>query len=279
MPVDNRKKKFNIDKILDETPPKDTPEPVIDLDAEPTTEPVVTPDVEPTPEVVVEEPEDVSTTVEPGSEPEPEEKTVDKPVDYKEKFSESSREAMSLHFKNEKLNSLLSGDLEVSDPTEEELRAYAKTNDADYDELDTFSKNILRRTLITEKKETKRTQAYDEIKKIDTWAKKVEEFVVSEENIAKYPSLEGQQEDFKRYCMKDTQRGVDFNLLVASFLYENDNIPERKNKGSLFLSRGNGRATPPVLTGISADEAASIRVNNPKEYRKLIKAGKIRIEV
>jgi hypothetical protein len=255
-------------------------------------EPEVTPEVpvEPVvePEVPVETPiETIETPEEAPIEPVVEETPVEEPKvevkreepDYKEKFSESSREAMSLHFKNEKLNSLLSGDLEVPEPTEVELRAYAKTNDADYDELDTFSKNILKRTLVTEQKEAKRAQAYEEIKKIDTWANKVDAFVTSEENMTKYPSIEGREEDFKRYCMKETQRGVDFDLLVASYLYKVEDVPVEKKKGSLFLSRGNGRAETPKPLGITAGEAELIRKNDPREYRRLIKSGKIKISI
>jgi len=274
MPIDNRKlKKVNIEE-LDLTPPvipESAPEPEPTLEPEVTLEPELEPvlESEPTPEP------EVDVEPEPTPEPEP----IKEDVDYKEKFSESSREAMSLHFKNEKLNSLLSGELEVPEPTEEELRAYAKANDSDYDELDNFTKSILRDTVYTKKKDELRSKAYKELREIDTWAKRVDEFVSSEENITRFPSLEGQEETFKRYCMKDTQRGVDFNLLVASFLYENDRIPEKKNKGSLFLSRGNGRTVPSVPIGISAGEAERIRINDPKRYRQLIKAGKIKIEI
>jgi len=273
MPVNNKAKR------------KVTPEEIEELATAPIVEePTPTP-VEPEAPEPIKEPDEVEkpveTIVEPIEPPVEPIKEEEKPkeTDYKEKFTESSREAMSLHFKNEKLNSLLSGDLEVEVPTEEELRKYAKENDADFDELDTFSKNILKKTLITEKKEAKRALAYEEIKKLDTWANKVEAFVVSEENVAKYPSLEGQEEDFKKFCMKDTQRGVDFNLLVASFLYESEQAPAPKKKGSLFLTRSNGRAEPPRPVGITASEAETIRLTDPKRYRVLIKTKKINIEV
>jgi hypothetical protein len=269
MPVDNRKRtKVNVEEVLNE--PVTPVEPIIDIDT-----PVETPTepVEPV-ETSIEKPAEVEKSVE---ESKPEVKKEE--PDYKEKFSESSREAMSLHFKAEKLSSLLSEDLEVPEPTEGDLRAYAKANDADFDELDSFSKNILKRTLISEQKEAKRAAAFSEIKKLDTWANKVNDFVSSEENMTKYSSLEGREEDFKRYCMKETQRGVDFDLLVASYLYKNEEIPVAKKKGSLFLSRGNGRAETPPPVGVSAGEAEVIRTRDPKEYRRLIKAGKIKIEI
>jgi hypothetical protein len=271
--MDNRKRiKLKVEDI--DTPPV-TPE-VPEIPEVPET-----PEIPETP-IIPESPEspDVpeSPEVPEGEEPAPKlEIPVKPPVDFEEKYKESSREAMSLHFKKEKLESLLSGELDVAEPTEEDLRKYAKDNDADYDDLDTFSKNILKRTLITERKEAKRVTAYEEIKKIDTWAVKVEEFVTSEENITKYPSLEGQEEDFKKFAMKETQRGVDFDLLVGSFLYKNEFTPVKKNKGALFLSRGNGSATPPKPLGISASEASSIRVKDPKRYRQLIKEGKLKI--
>jgi hypothetical protein len=272
MPLDNRKlKKVKLEDI-DITP--------VTLEVPEVPEVPETPEITEIPEVP-ETPEtpEVPETPE-GIEPAPKLEIPVKPsVDFEEKYKESSREAMSLHFKKEKLESLLSGELEVTEPTDEELRKYARDNDADYDDLDTFSKNILKRTLITERKETKRVQAYEEIKKIDTWAGKVEEFVASEENITKYPSLEGQEEDFKKFAMKETQRGVDFDLLVGSFLYKNDFVPAKKNKGALFLSGGNSSATPPKPLGITAGEAETIRIKDPKMYRQLIKSGKIKIEL
>lgn len=268
MPLDNRKKKKVTIEEVEAVKPEvvETPEIVAEVPQEEVKEEVK--------EVVQEEvpTEPVQEVKEPVQEPAPE-------IDYKEKFSESSREAMSLHFKNEKLNSLLSNELDVPVPTDDELRVYAKDNGAEYDELDVFSKNILRRTMITERREAERVKAYEEIRKIDTWAKKVDDYIASEENIAKYPSLEGQEDEFKKFCMKDTQRGVDFNLLVASFLYENEKIPEQKKKGAMFLSRGNGRVEAPKPMGISASEAEVIRTTDPKEYRRLIKSGKIKIEI
>ena len=255
--VENIETPVVIPEITPDPEPTPVPDPVPELDPEPTPGPEPTPDPDPEPAPKLDIP-------------------VKPVVDFEEKYKESSREAMALHFKKEKLESLLSGELDVIEPTEEELRKYAKDNDADYDELEPFSKNILKRTLITERKEAKRVTAYEEIKKIDTWAVKVDEFVGSEENITKYPSLEGQEEDFKKFAMRETQRGVDFDLLVGSFLYKNDFAPVKKNKGALFLSGGKGSAIPPKPLGITASEASSIRVNDPKRYRQLIKSGKLK---
>ena len=73
-------------------------------------------------------------------------------IDYKEKFSESSREASALYFKNQKLTETIDEASKMPEPTIEELKEYANTQGADYDELDTFSQNILKKTLTNERK-------------------------------------------------------------------------------------------------------------------------------
>jgi hypothetical protein len=200
-------------------------------------------------------------------------------VDYKEKFKESTRESLSLHFKNEKLANLLETNLEVAEPTEVELKKYASDMGGDWDEMDSLSRNILKKTVLGERREEKRSEVVEEMRSVEKWGKKVEEFIGLEENLARYPSLEGQEDAFKKFCMVDSRRASDINDLVGSFLFHNDKLPEKKTKAPILLSQGNGRVESPKPAGVSAEEAGMYRIKDSKEYRKLIKAGKIRIEI
>lgn len=199
-------------------------------------------------------------------------------IDYKEKFSESSREASALYFKNQKLTETIDEASKMPEPTIEELKEYANTQGADYDELDTFSQNILKKTLTNERKMEKIQSVTEESKKIDVWAKKVDEYIETAVDDGKYPSLNTFSNEFKRFAMKESRRGLDLDDLVASFLF-NAEKDVSKSRKSLLLSGGNSSAVPPKPKGLTEDQVARIRERDPKEYRRLIKAGKINIEI
>lgn len=199
-------------------------------------------------------------------------------IDYKEKFSESSREASALYFKNQKLTETIDEASKMPEPTIEELKEYANTQGADYDELDTFSQNILKKTLTNERKMEKIQSVTEESKKIDVWAKKVDDFIESAIDDGKYPTLNSLSPEFRKFAMKEARRGTDLDDLVASFLF-NAEKDVSKSRKSLLLSGGNSSAVPPKPKGLTEDQVARIRERDPKEYRRLIKAGKINIEI
>ena len=86
-------------------------------------------------------------------------------VDYKDKFVESTREASALYFKNQKLNQTIEEAAQIAEPTQEELTAYAKSIGADYEDLDEFSQNMVKRTYINEKRFEKIQNVASESKK------------------------------------------------------------------------------------------------------------------
>lgn len=265
--MDNRNKQdINLDDI--DILPDPTPEPELETD---------NPEPTPTPQKDQEIPGfDDEEEIEDDSEEEPTPKEPEEPIE--KKLTDVSREATALHFKNKKLVDTIEEASKMPEPTTEELKAYAKTQGADYDELDEFSQNILKKTYLNEKRLEKIQSVTEESKAIDAWAKKVDTFIEESVDAGKYPSLASLGKEFRRFAMKETRRGVDLNDLVASFLYSADRVIP-KNKKSLLLGGGNGSAVPPKPTGLSEDDVARIREKDPKEYRRLIKAGKINIEL
>lgn len=200
-------------------------------------------------------------------------------IDYKDKFVESTREASALYFKNQKLNQVIEEAANIAEPTLDEMRDYAKLKKADYDDLDEFSQNVLMTNYINEKRFEKILNVAQESKQIDAWATKVDSFIEDAVDNSKYPSLNSLGADFKKFAMKESRRGVDLDDLVASFLFSAERSIKQAPKKSVLLSGGNSTAAPIKSAGINDKQAAFIRENDPKEYRRLIKSGQINIEI
>jgi len=278
--MDNRKKDTNIeDKNLqdilndDSIIPEDVdPADRKDLDVE-----------EETPELNdIEEKEEEEVEIE-EEEPKKKLKKEEKEeTDYKRKYSDSSREASALYFKNKTMTDTIESASALPDPTEAELVVYAREQGAVFEDLDDFSQNILKKTLINERKFGMIHEATIANKEVDNWSRKVDEFTNSAEILAKYPSIGENDVDFKKYAMKEARRGTDLNDLVASFLFnmQGDNATPKKpaKKGSLLLSRGGGEGTPKP-SKLTAEDVRIIRNKDPKRYKQLIKDGKVGMDV
>lgn len=211
-------------------------------------------------------------------------KEEDKPVveeDYKEKFKESSKESLNNFFKYKKLTETITEVSNMPDPTDEQLREYAKNNGAEYDDLDSFSQNILKKTLKNELAMGSVTQVVQEANEIDKWVLKVDDYISSSEVENTYPTLSDNAEAFRSYCLKASRRGMDLSDLSASFLFNLDKPGSKKQGKSLFNAQGNGRnvSEDKAKEGITADDLAVLRVNNPREYKRLIQQGKAKISL
>jgi hypothetical protein len=222
----------------------------------------------PTPEIAP-----VVTPDSPSISPTPEVET-----DYKEKYSASSREATALHFKNKKMADTIEEASNLPEPTLEELKKYAREQGTDYDEIDTFSQNILKKTLISERRFEMIRETSIDNKRLDEWADKVDTFANSPEVIAKYPSIQDNEVEFKKYCMKESRRGMDMDDLVASFMFKSQDAstptPRPVKKESILLTSSGGNNAPAKPTTMTAEELRIIRNRNPRRYEQLVKSGK-----
>jgi len=199
-------------------------------------------------------------------------------IDYKEKFTESTREASALFFKNQKINKTIEEASLIIDPSLDELKNYAKEKGADYEDLDTFTQNILKDTYINAKRFEKIQNLTTESKRIDEWANTVDNFIEKSIDSGEYPTLNSLGLDFKKFAMKESRRGIDLNDLVASFLFSAERNLKQTPKKSVLLTGGNSSAVP-TKTNISEDQVAMLRETNPKEYRRMIKSGQINLEI
>ena len=271
MPKDNRRlNKKEDDKLIKEIVNDDSP---IPEDVDP---------VDPADPADPKEPEKEPVVEEVKKEPVVEKEPKKEAPDFEKKYSDSSREATALHFKNKKLQDTITEASNIPEPSLAELKKYAKERGAVYEELDEFSQNILKDTLLSNKRFGMINEVTKASKKIDDWAKSVDEFSNSPETLAKYPSLSDSEIEFRKYCMKEQRRGMDMDDLVASFLFKkqtDDPAPKPKKKKSMLLSGGGGGDGVPKPKKLTAEEAKVIREKNPRRYKKLIKEGKLNLDL
>jgi hypothetical protein len=190
---------------------------------------------------------------------------------------ESGQEAMVLNSKNKKILETIEEANNIPEPTIEELKEYATKMGAEYDELDTFSQNMLKKTFKSEKKDALLTNLVADEKNMKIWQDKVEEFAADETTLQDYPSLAGHEEDFVKYCSKKTHINADFNLLVAGFLFK---LPEENKNRNLLLPRGGGSKNGPAKpVELNQDDARVMRQKNPKKYLEMVQAGKFKVVI
>ena len=256
--LDNRKI-TNKNEVLEEILNDDSPIP----DDDPANDPVDDAE-EPVDEDVEEEPVE-----------EPVEEDTPEPIDYEKRYKDSSREALTLHFKNKQMTEKIEEAANIPDPTEAELREYAFKNRGDWDLLDDFSKSLLKEAYMNSKKLSLIEEATTADKEATAWDKKITEFVNSPETVKDFPDAGDYEVEFKKYCMKDTRRGMDLEDLHASFLFNRDSKadirPIPKKKPMLLQGSGGGKPSKPKKP--TADTAKATRLRSGKEYRRKIKEG------
>ena len=270
----------NSKKLLEEfekTEEKETPE--VEEKETPETPEEETPE---TPETPEEKPEEGEEKPEESEEPEEEtpeeEKPEEKPEeeetpDYKKRYEDSSREAHILYSKTKKITEVIEKASDVPEPTEEELR----TEYPEWDVMSDFEQKLAKKNMINDRKFDAIGEATKEFKDMETWGKKIDEFLADPETLSKNPALEGKEDLFKVFVSKETRRGVDFPDLVSAFLYSEDQKPKVQNKGKMFEVGTGGRneKPKPKTDKINAEESRRLRITDYKKYLSYLKAGKI----
>jgi len=196
-----------------------------------------------------------------------------KKIDYKKRYKDSSKESIILFSKNKKLVDTIEEAKNLPEPTAEELQVYARANGAEYDELDEFSKNILKRTLVNERRFAKVDEVTQESRALDAWSNKLDSFLEEVENNNTYPTLIAHSDEFKTFALKGNHQNADLELLVAAFMH---NLPKRnpKSKGSLLLTRGGSRNESDKKKLLTAEDLTHYRKTDHRKYKELIKAKK-----
>lgn len=226
---------------------------------------------EPKDEVDVESISKEQPKVEPTNQP------IETPEQKEQRYKAQQAEAQVQFERNKALIDKFEKAGQIATPTIDELKAYVRQDGVDWDELTTFEQSMAKKTYISEKKSDSFAEAVTEVKQIDSWSKSVDEFIDSTEDKPEYVELSSHEADFRKFALKDSHRGTPVDILLGAFLHQLP--PLEKKKGSMFESGGGGEKTE-VKTHIDdADTAKQLRENNPREYKRLLKAGKIKLDV
>lgn len=163
------------------------------------------------------------------------------------------------------------------EPTDEDLRAYLAKDGVDMDELTAFEKSTAKKNYIFEKKQAAIDESLQSQKKQSEWVGKIDTFLGSRNNDPKYAGLDGHEAEFKAFAMQHPESDIE-GLLLPAFLH---NLPPANpNRGSLFQKGGGGQ--PPAKPKTEIDDAEmvkNLREKDPREYKRLLKAKKIKLEV
>jgi hypothetical protein len=225
-------------------------------------------------EVEVEEVEEKEPE-EPEKPKEPE-KTQKPQEDYKKKFIESTKESQVLYAKNKKYSEVFDNIEKIEAPTEDEL----KKEFPDWEVMSDFEKKIATDNVVNNRKLAEISKIAKESKDIEKWQGDVETFITNPESLNKYPGLEGKEDEFKVFAIKPTRRGVDFEDLVASFLF-NESQSNVKHKGKMFENGNGGPKEPPKVKSdkIGIEESMLLKKTDYKKWTEMLKAGKINNEI
>lgn len=212
---------------------------------------------------------------EPAPEPEPEPEPIQPEVDYKEKFTQSTRESQILAWKNKRIAQSIDEASELPFPTEEELvREYPEWND-----MTDLEKRLATDNLHNKRRFSLLEGVRKEEKDIEAWNKKVDEYTDNPQTLVDNPELEGKVDEFKTFATKPSRRGVEFETLVSSFLYSVEKAAKKKpaNKGAMIEtgSGGPNDRPKPKTDKISHEQAEILKQSNYDKYKQYLLAGKI----
>jgi len=284
--VNNKDKAPVIDEsVLEETPPDinepqtvdDTPE-----NQDPNPDPIKEePKVEKKAPIIKEKPEDIPDmppppVEKPRAEEQPQE-VIETQEQKDQRYKAQQAEAQIQAAKNKDLVDKVDMAAKIVDPTIDELKNFVKQDGVDWDELTTFEQSMARKTYLSEKRFQLVNEAVQTTKRIDEWATKVDTFIDSTEDKPEFVALSGHEADFRKFAMKEAHRGVPIDsLLLPAFLQQ---LPTpKKNRGSLFEKAGGGEKEVNVGKITDADTNRTLRETNPREWRRQVKLGNIKIE-
>jgi hypothetical protein len=254
----------NLQEVMDKE--KDGGEIVVEdepEDKDPETEPINTPSQE-------------ELDITPEATPEPEKNPLP-PIE--DRYKESGQEAMILNNRNEKIVDTIEEAEKITeaDITVEELKNYALALGENYDNLDSFSQNLLKKSLLQDKRFGKITTIVSDQKNIKAWVNKITDFISDDKITEQYPALKGHEDDFLKYASKKTHMSADPELLIAGFLFR---LPKEEKPGDILLGRGSGTKNMPIKPAeLTQEDARILRKKDPRKYMEMVQQGKFKIDL
>lgn len=221
---------------------------------------------EPREEAPKETPDDTKPTEEKPAEEDTES------VDYKKRYSDSTREAAILAAKLKKQNEALEQAGEVTKPTEEDM----VLSYPEWEEMSATEKRLAIDNEWNNKRFALIEGVSKETKNIEAWNTKVDEFIGDPKVLIANPQLEGKEEGFKAFCAKDTRRGVNFEDLVSSFLFTVEST-RVKHKGQMMPTGTAGPNENPKQKSdkLSVEDSAKLMETDYTKWQEMLEAGKL----
>lgn len=215
-------------------------------------------------------------------EEEQEEVEVETPQEEKtptieERYKESTRESQVLYAQQKKFRERVEEATRLDKPSESELKlAYPS-----WDDMTETEKLLAESNLVNMRKFDLVYQATQEGKEIEEWAEKVDVFLRTAVEGKQFGALSGNEDDFRRFAMKPTRRGLELEDLAKLYLYDMPVKKSTSKKGSLLetASGGGEKTTTNNQNSLSTEQVAYLRKNHHKTYQKYVKEGKIKISV
>lgn len=200
------------------------------------------------------------------------------PVDYRKKFSESTRHNQIVESQFRELQKVLGDITKQEIPTDEEMNAV----DPDWEYRSDYEKNQALKLVVLERRQNLILHTVGSISKESEFADKIHTFIESS------PELEGKEEKFYDFATNPKNQGASPEVLLKAFLYEvkdddhsepapTDPKPKVKQAPRLNNATPRGGNDPkPAKTGTYSDEEIKhMRTNDHKKYMKLVREGKI----
>jgi len=201
---------------------------------------------------------------EPKAPAEPSQPTPPEP-DYKEKFSQSTRENQLIVEENKALKAQLAERNLTKEPTDSELQAAFPAWEA----MSETERSLARRTLAAERIAGNAVSSLDEIKAERSWNTTIEVAIASNN------ALQGKEREFRQYASRYKNTSMD--VLVPAFLQSQGAAQRASNptpgpaRPSLLPGTG-GPKTPDKPKKLTADELRTLRKTDEKAYTAYIKA-------
>ena len=203
---------------------------------------------------------------------EPEEEEPEPSPDYKEKFTQSSREAQKVVAKNRVITKALADAEDIPEPTDEELIKEF----TDWDVMSDTERMFAKETVVSRRWREKISEARQQASKIEKWNDAVVDFSEDPKTLVDNPELEGKGEAFVTFAQQEANNSVPFNVLVAAFLHEQSK-GKKENKGRMFETGSGGPNDKgvPKTNKLSLEDARKLRETDYNKWRQALKEGRI----
>ena len=205
-----------------------------------------------------------------GGDPKDKSQELSKPEEdvYKKKFTESSRENQilldKLKITEEKLGKVEKNEI----PAEEELKKiYSNWEDMTEQEQGSATNNLLLKRRVD-----RIDQEVGGLREENSWEAKLNNFLERAKLLDEYPELEKKKTEFRKFAKMPSHKGASIEVLARAFLFKGaKEVPSPTHKGSV-LERGSGgeKINPAPKKKLTPEELSNIRLNDPKEYKKII---------